>query len=215
MRRADMQVQRRSVTGKGAARSARRAGMIPGVIYGKGMDSIPIYVDYTAMEKVFHESAGSENILVNVGMEDQTDITLTLVRETQHDPLTGELMHLDFLRVSIDKPLRTTAPLHAIGSSKGVKEGGIFEMALRDIEIECLPLDIPDYLEIDISEMDMGQTLHVYDIPENPKYKILTDKDVPVCLIQAPRIDTTAAAAAIEGEETEEKAEEGSEKESE
>ncbi len=200
MKRAEIVAQKRHGTGKGAARSTRRRGRIPAVVYGSGLEPLPISVNYLDMQHALHAGGESENILVNLQLEDQDGGILTLVRDTQHDPLTGFLEHLDFLRVSLDRTLTTTVPLHSVGSPKGVREGGVFEAVIRELEIECLPLDIPDYIEIDVSNMELGDTLHVSDIPENPKYKILTSPELTIALITTPRLETAAVSAEEETE---------------
>ncbi|MEW6236120.1 MAG: 50S ribosomal protein L25 [Candidatus Omnitrophota bacterium] len=212
MKQVEISVQRREKIGKGAARSSRRAGRVPAVIYGGNGTSIPVSVDRHEIERAIHSGGESENIVVNVAIAGEDAKELALVRQTQHDPLSGALEHLDFLRISIDKTITTTVPIHPVGSCKGVKAGGIFEQLLRDVEIECLPLEIPDCLEIDVTELDLAHSLHVSDIPGNPKYKILTAPDRTVASVALPKVEAApgAPAAAAEGEA--EKAAEGSEK---
>jgi len=212
MRRADVVVQRRNETGKGAARSARRMGKLPAIVYGGGAEAVSITVDRKMMAQTIHGGAEGESVLINMKIEGEGGEILTLIRDTQHNPLTGEIEHLDFLRVSLDRPITTSVLLHPVGTAKGVKEGGVFEMLLREIEIECLPLDIPSHLEIDIMNLEMGHTLHVSDIPPNPKYKILTALDRAAALVAVPKkevapgvAEAAAEAAAAEGAEGEEK----------
>ncbi|MBN2327670.1 MAG: 50S ribosomal protein L25 [Candidatus Omnitrophica bacterium] len=214
MKRVDLHVSKREASGKGGARSTRRAGMIPGVIYGEGQESQVIAVDRVAIEKALRSGGDNENILVNVKFEGESGETLTLVRETQHDPLTGALKHLDFRRVSTDRAIIINVPVHAVGTPKGVREGGILEQQLRDVEIECLPLEIPEALKLDVSGVAIGGSLHVSDIPQDPKYKILTPLERAVIMVSAPKLEAAPTAAeeaeseAAAGEEAgEEKAE--------
>lgn len=201
MKRVDLQVSKREASGKGGARSTRRAGMVPGVIYGEGHEPQVIAVDRHTIEKTLHASGDNENVLVNVSVEGGSDVILALVRETQHDPLTGALEHLDLRRVSIDRPIKTTVPIHTVGTPKGVKEGGILEQQLREVEIECLPLEIPEALELDISGIEIGSSLHVSDIPQNPKYEILTSSERAVAMVAAPKLEAVPTAGAAEGVE--------------
>lgn len=204
MKRADLTVARRNGTGKGAARKARQSGQVPGIIYGGGESPIPVAVDKRVAEHTLHQGGESENILINVKFEEGGGDTLTLVRATQHHPITGDLEHLDFYRVSTDKPITTTVPLQTTGTPKGVREGGVFEQILREVEIECLPLNIPDAIELDVSGLDIGANLHISDIPENPDYTILTAKERTIATITAPEKAVEEKA----GEEVEAKKEE-------
>jgi large subunit ribosomal protein L25 len=160
------------------------------------MDPIPVSVDSPTMKHALHSGGESENILVNLKLVGEDREILTLVRDTQHNPLSGALEHLDFLQISLDRPLTTMVSLHPVGTPRGVREGGIFESLLRELEIECLPLDIPDFVEIDVSEMDQGKTLHVSDIPVSEKYSILTPKDRAIALVMAPKVETLPSALA-------------------
>ncbi|MBZ0256664.1 50S ribosomal protein L25 [bacterium] len=203
MKRMELPVQIRERVGKGGARSARREGLLPAVIYGGSEESMAVAVDRHALEKSL-QGAESENILVNLKFGDSGNETLTLLRETQHEPLRGSLNHVDFLRISVDKPITLTVPIAPIGSAKGVKEGGVFELVQREVDIECLPLDIPDHIEVDVSGLAVGDSLHVSDIPENPKYTILTSADESLATVTIPVLTTTSADE--EGEEGEEEA---------
>lgn len=205
MKRVDILVEKRGMTGKGAARSTRRAGKIPGVLYGETQDAIPVSVDRRTLEKTFKASGEGENILVNVVLEGETDKTLALVREAQHHPVSGVLMHCDFLRVSADRPIITTVPVHTTGSARGVREGGILELIIRDIQIQCLPLDIPERLEIDVSDLGIGQSLHVSNLPQDPRYTILTAPELALVGVAAPKIEVAPAAVQAAAEEGEAK----------
>jgi large subunit ribosomal protein L25 len=198
MKRVEVVISRREDTGKGAARSARREGKVPGVLYGGNESPVAITVNRTEMEKSLH-SHGGENILVNLKFEGegqgqgQDEGILGLVRDTQHDPLTGVLEHMDFLRVSTDKKITTTIPVKLMGNPKGVRDGGILEQLLRDVEIECFPLDIPDALEIDVTNLVVGNSLHVYDVKTDEKYAILTSKERAIALVDLPKVMSAAA----------------------
>lgn len=196
MKRMDVNVAKRSRTGKGGARSTRRAGRIPAILYGEKKDAIPVSVDRLEFEQIMRSSGESENILVNMKIEDEPNVTLALVRQGQHDPLTGVIEHIDFLRVSTDKPIRTTVPIHPTGTPKGVREGGVFEIQMRDVEIECLPLNIPDFVEVDVSHLEIGQALHVSDIPHFEQYKILSSDELTVAVVSAPKLEIAHAAPA-------------------
>lgn len=214
MKQVDVKVQKRDQSGKGSARASRRAGRIPAIVYGGKDQPVSVSVDRLEMERALKRSSGeSENIIVNVVYDDNDTKDFTIVRETQHDPLSGELEHLDFFRISVDKKIATTVSLHPVGASKGVKAGGVFELILREVEVECLPLEIPNYIEFDVSNLDIGETLHVSDIPENPLYTILTAPERTIASITKPESATAPAEGLEEG--AEEGAEEGTEEASE
>lgn len=196
MKRMDLSALNRSAAGKGAARSARREGRIPAVLYGGDQAPVSITVDTILMEKALKAGGDTDNILVNLSIENEAEPTLTLVRSTQHNPLSGRLEHVDFYRVSTDKPITTTVPLHTTGTPVGVRNGGMFEQVLREIEISCLPLNIPDAIDVDVSDMDLGHSMHVSDIPESDQFTILTASDRSIATVAALKAEVSAAAAA-------------------
>ncbi len=207
MKRLDLKAKNRSKTGKGSARSARRNGFVPAIVYGGDLEPMPVQVDRYTVEMAM-QAEESENLLVNLDIEGGEKETLTLVRDTQHNPLSGDLEHMDFLRVSVDKTITTTVPLHTSGTPVGVRiGGGVFEQVVREVEIECLPMDIPDELIVDISDLDLNESLHISDIPPNEKYTILTAADRTVANVAEPTIlqrqEVEEEAAEGEAEETE------------
>lgn len=207
MKRVDVMLRRRDNTGKGAARSARRDGRVPGIIYGGGEDPIAITVDKHDMEVSLHSHGITESILVNMKIEGEESAKeqLGLVRDTQHDPLTGNLEHLDFLRVSADKKITTTVPVELIGTPIGVRDGGVLEHILREVDIECFPLDIPEALNVDVKDMNVGDSIHIYDLAGLENVDILTARERVVALVEMPKMAaaTTEEEAPAEGEETE------------
>lgn len=198
MKRVDLQMERRVRTGKGGARAVRREGMIPGIIYGGTEVPLNVRVNTKLLSKTLHhEAGGSENILINARFADDNSEVLTLVRSAQHDPLTGAIEHVDFQRVSIDKPIRTSVPVHPVGTAKGVRiGGGLFEMIRHDVDIECLPLNIPDSIDIDITELEIGSAYHVSDVPVSEKYTILTPGDQTLAIVTTSIISEPEPAAA-------------------
>ncbi|MGI6456615.1 MAG: 50S ribosomal protein L25 [bacterium] len=201
MKRIDVTVQNREKTGKGAARSARRAGRVPAVVYGGDKEPQAISVDRLTMEKALHSGGESESILVNLALEGSSEQTLTLVRATQHDPLIGTLEHVDFLRVSTDKPITTTVPIHIVGTPAGVRAGGVFEQVLRELEIQCLPLNIPNAVELEVRHLEINQSLHVSDIPPSEDYVILTSPDRGIATVTAPKVGAAAGTEETGGAE--------------
>lgn len=203
MKRVDLDVERRVRAGKGGARAVRREGMIPGIIYGGNDDPLMVRINTKQLTQTLHREAGeSENILINAKFQDEDREVLTLMRSAQHDPLSGAIDHVDFQRVQVDKPIRTSVPVHPIGTAAGVRAGGLFELVRHDVEIECLPLDIPDSIDIDITKLEIGSAFHISDLPENDKYTVLTAEDQTLAVVTAPIVVT-------EEEETEDVAVEG------
>lgn len=213
MKRVDLDVERRIRAGKGGARAVRREGMVPGIIYGGTDEPLMVRVNTKLLTQTLHREAGeSENILINAKFQDEDREVLTLMRSAQHDPLSGAIDHVDFQRVQIDKPIRTSVPVHPIGTAAGVRAGGLFEQVRFDVEIECLPLDIPDSIDIDIVPLEIGSAYHVSDLPANDKYTVLTAVDQTLAIVTAPIVVTEEeeaeeGAVAAEGEAEAEKKE--------
>ena len=211
MQRTDFHVEPRTKTGKGAARSLRRAGRIPGVLYGGDDPPQPIDLDGRELWQMLHDAKG-EHMLINLYLgEGAKDGTLTLLKEMQHNPLNGDVEHVDFQRVSADRAIYTTMPIRVVGSSIGVREGGILERLLRELSIECLPLEIPDGIDVDVSDMQIGHSVHVSELSLPDGIRVLTSPEAVVVLVAAPTkvVEPVPAAVPEEGEE----GEEGEEKE--
>jgi large subunit ribosomal protein L25 len=208
MQRFDVEVQFRERGGKGVARQIRRAGRIPAVLYGEGK-STPLEVDPTVLLKVLHSESG-ENALMNLkilGGKGKESTATAILRDFQRDPVSGEILHADLFEVSMNKVLRVQIPLVEVGSAPGVKEGGVLQHNLREIEIECLPLLIPDHIEVDISALAIGDSVHVRDLRVAEGIKILEDEDQSVISVAAPiseaELETLLAGAPAEVESKE------------
>lgn len=198
MQRVDLQVEPRAKTGKGAARSLRRAGRIPAVVYGGTEPPQPVVAETHRVREILH-GAGGEHRLVNLRFSDGDDTeTLTLLKEIQHDPVHGHVEHIDFLRVSPDRPIHTTVPIRIIGSSIGSKEGGVLEHLLREIDVECLPLEIPDEIEVEVTELKIGQSIHTSEVTVPERVRVLTNPETVVALVAAPTKAVVEAAPAEE-----------------
>jgi large subunit ribosomal protein L25 len=205
MQRFELEVQFRDKSGKGVARQIRRAGRIPAVLYGEGK-STPIEVDPSVLLKVLHSESG-ENALMNLtirGGKGKDATATAILRDFQRDPVTGEFLHADLFEVSMNKVLRVRIPLVEAGAAPGVKEGGVLQHNLREVEIECLPLLIPDHIEVDVSGLRIGDSVHVRDLRVAEGIKILEDSDQMVLSVAAPiteaQLETLLAGAAPEGE---------------
>ena len=185
----------RDTIGKNEARRTRRDGKVPAVLYGgDGNQATSIAVDPRELLRILHSEAG-QNTLISLKLAGAGD-TRVLVKDFQLDPVTHSVLHADFYRVAMDKVLQVTIPVTVRGEPKGVKQqGGVLEFIRREIEIECLPGDIPEHVEIDISELMLHQGIRVRDVPVDPKWKPLTEGDAMLAHVIMPRAEEAPAPA--------------------
>jgi large subunit ribosomal protein L25 len=184
----------RETFGKNEARRTRRGGRVPAVLYGSGTPPQPIAVEPKPLLKILHSESGA-NTLISLKL-DGAD-TRVLVKEYQLDPITHQLLHADFYRIAMDRAIEVTIPVVIKGDAKGVKQqGGIVEFVRREIEIECLPGDIPEHIEIDVTELMLHQGVRVRDVATNAKWTPITDADTMLVHVIAPKAEESAAAAA-------------------
>jgi large subunit ribosomal protein L25 len=189
---ANLQVATRSDTGKGAARSLRRAGKVPGVIYGHNRQAEALVIDSGALNKMLIGiSAGTTVLDVVV---DGRPAVKALIREIQRDSVRpGEILHLDLYEVRADEKVTLAVPIHLVGIPDGVRNfGGVLDHVLRELEIEVLPADIPEHVELDVTALAIGHSLFVRDV-KIEKAEILNDPDTPVCTVVAPRTEEAPA----------------------
>lgn len=187
MEKISLAVHTREGRGKGVARSLRRGGRIPAVLYSKG-ESTPISLDPAKVRKLIM-LGHAESTLIDLRIEDATDRAerVAILRDYQTDPLTGDLLHADFFEVSMDEKIRVTVPVELTGdTAAGVREGGILQFVIRDIEIECLPSIIPDNILIDVSKLNIGENFHVRNIQVAEGIKLVTDPEQVVLTIASP-----------------------------
>jgi large subunit ribosomal protein L25 len=188
----------RDTFGKNEARRTRREGRVPAVLYGATSegdrrDATPISVLPKPLLKILHSESGA-NTLISLKLAGGTD-TKVLVKEYQLDPVTHALLHADFYRVAMDRALQVTIPVIVKGEPKGVKQqGGLLEFVRREIEIEVLPGDIPENVEVDVSELMLHQGIRVRDVATNPKWKPVTDVDAMLVHVVMPKAEEVVAA---------------------
>lgn len=169
-----VEAEPREEFGKNAARRMRRAGRIPAVLYGGGGPAISVTVDPHQISQILVSEAG-HNALFTLEIRGRAPARV-MIRDWTVDPVHGHLLHVDLVRVAKDTTLKVKVPIHVTGEAKGVKvQGGIFEFVTREIEVECLPDDIPDHVTIDVTELMLGRNLRVSDLPVGEKVKVLTD----------------------------------------
>jgi len=192
----------RESTGKGVARKLRATGRIPGVCYGAGADTVPVVLDPSTLEKALRSSAAGMNTLFGVKGGGAFDGKSVLIKELQRDPVQRNLLHADFYAVDLTREIEVKVPLHLTGSAAGLMNGGIVDHQLREIEISCLPTAIPESFTLDVSALDVGDSLHVRDIVLPEGVTLVSDPDLGVVSVVIPakaEEEVAAEAAAAEG----------------
>ena len=191
---ATLEATTRETFGKNEARRTRREGRVPAVLYGgDGKEATPIAVPPKALLKILHSESG-QNTLISLKLAGASD-TRVLVKDFQIDPVTHEVLHADFYRIAMDRVLQVTIPVTVHGEPKGVKQqGGILEFIRREIVIECLPADIPEHVDIDVSELMLHQGIRVRDIATNPKWKPVTEGEAMLVHVIMPKAEEAPAA---------------------
>ena len=182
---------------KNDARRIRKSGLVPAVLYGAGLEPLNISVDPKQMKRILTSEAGHNTIF---DLAAGGDSGKAMIVDWQYEPVKGALLHVDLKRIAMDKLLRVSVPVVLKGEAPGVKlQGGILEQMVREVEIECLPADIPGRLEADVSKLEFGQTVRVVDLPHNDKIKFITDANQAIAHVTA--VKEVVEAAPVEGVE--------------
>jgi large subunit ribosomal protein L25 len=192
-----LQAEKRETKGKNAARRLRATGRIPAVVYGVEKNkAVDIAVDPKILSRILHSESGVNSLISMQGLEGGAD-TRVMVKEYQLDPISHRMLHADFYQIAMDKTLTVTVPIVLKGDARGVKQqGGIVDFVNREIEIEVLPADIPEHIDVDISELMLNQGIRVRDLNlEGAKWTPLTEGDLMIVHVVAPRAEETTAAA--------------------
>jgi large subunit ribosomal protein L25 len=188
--------QKRGETGKNVNRRLRVAGHIPGVVYGRKTDPVSVFVSPKEIGAILRSAAG-ENTLFDLELDGSR--RKVILKEWQVEPVKGRLLHADFYEVALDQLLQVNVHVEVTGVPVGVKvQGGILDFVTRELEIECLPTDIPDRIVVDVSELELGKHLRVSDLKIADNLKMLTEPDVVIVHVVAPRAEEVAPAAAAE-----------------
>jgi large subunit ribosomal protein L25 len=194
--------QNRTETGKNVNRRLRTKGLIPGVLYGKAKKPVPVAVSPKEIGTILRSKTG-ENTLFDLDLDGSR--RTVILKEFQIEPLKGSLLHADFYEVALDKPIQVNVHVELTGTPVGVKvQGGIVDWVTRELEIESLPVDIPEKIVVDISNLEIGKHVRVAEIQAPPKVTILTDPDVVIAHVVAPRAEEEVAAPAAEAAPAEE-----------
>jgi len=197
MQHKPLNVELRSKTGKGISRQLRMADMVPGVVYGKGMDPIAVSIKHRELRAATAGEGGQNNLITLVG-GGSLDQSMAIIVDLQRDPLKGTYRHVDLHRVNMTEKLRITVPVVLKGTAIGVKEGGLLDLAHHELHVECLPGNIPDHIEIDIANLAVAHSIHVSDLTLPEGVKVLDNPKTPVVSVlgRAKEVEAPAEAAA-------------------
>ena len=187
----------RADRGKNAARRLRRRGLVPGIVYGGKGENLAVAVDPKALQRVLRSEAG-RNAILKLSIADHGS-TNAILKNWQVDPVKESFLHADFYRIAMDVAIRVTVPIHVVGEARGVKvDAGILELVIREIEVECLPGDIPERIAVDVADLGINQSLRVSDVPIPAKVKVLQAADQVVVHVVAVKEEEAAPAAAAD-----------------
>jgi large subunit ribosomal protein L25 len=179
---------------KNAARRVRVEGKIPAVVYGAGQEPVAVTVDPKVITKILHSESG-HNTIFDLAIEGGAG-TKAMIVDWQHEPIKGKLLHIDLKRIAMDKAMRVSVPIQLVGVPVGVKtQGGILEHVLREVEIECLPADIPSHLDVDVTGLELHGLIHVSDLPHSGSIKFLADENATVAHVTIIKEEAPAEAA--------------------
>ncbi len=193
---------------KGDTKRLRNSGSIPAVIYGHGEESQTVSIDRKSFKKVL-DILHQEAVMLDISLKNKK--YLCVIKSIQHNPMTGDILHIDFQHIHSTEKIKTTVPIHLLGTAPGIKKGGILDQHLHEVVVKCLPDDIPAHIDIDISNLDLHQSIHLYDIKVE-KIEFDLKKETPIVSVVVPRaVEEAVKPAVVEGEEVAEEvpAEEG------
>lgn len=196
-----VEVEPRADLGKNASRRYRAGGKVPAVIYGGGEGPVSVLLSPRRVDEILHLDTG-RNTIFTVSLEGRSQSGAVMIKDLSRDPVTDRYVHVDLVRVRLDRAVQVKVPVRLIGTSEGVKnEGGIVEFVLREIEVECLPADIPEHLDVDVTNLHINQHVSVGQLSVKDTVKILDDADDIIVVIAPPKAEETATPA--EGAEAE------------
>jgi len=199
--------EKRNATGKGFARKLRAMGRLPVILYGPETNPIMLSIDYKQLEKIL-KGKSAENIIFDLSIDSngKNKSKRVMIKELQHDPVTRDYLHVDFYEISMEKELEVDIPVYLVNTPIGVTEGGILEHIRRELKILCMPENLVDKIEIDVSGLNIGQSVHIEDVTFPPGLKSTEDGDLTIATVVTPAVEEEKV------EEEEEKVEEEEEK---
>lgn len=197
MNEVSLNARKRQRTGKTVAKALRRSGKIPAVVYGVGEEAAALELDRREFETFVRTSHG-ENVIINLQL-DEDDTRKAILREIQRDPVTDALLHVDFQHISLTQRLTTDVPILLVGQAIGAsrERGGILDQTVRELSIHCLASEIPEHIEVDVSGLDIGQSIHVRDLTI-PNIEVLTDPDTVIATVVAPMREEAVVTTVLE-----------------
>ncbi|ANM28789.1 hypothetical protein ABI59_02930 [Acidobacteria bacterium Mor1] len=197
-----VEVERRSETGKNACRRMRAQGMVPGVVYGLDSDPFPVAVSPRRISQVLREETGRNTIFKLQLADDTAQQRSVMLKELQRDPITEDLLHVDFVRLDLSQSIQVQVPIELVGTPVGVQlEGGILDFIHRSVLIECLPSDIPENVPVDVSGLHNNQNVSVGDLQESDKFKVMETSDTIIAVVSAPKEEAVEETEGEEGAE--------------
>ncbi len=195
MERRELTVELRSGTGKGISRKLRNRGLIPGVVYGKGMDPVPVSVNPKELSAAVAGEGGHNNLLTLNGC-DALNGNVVIVADLARNPLKGNAIHVDLHKINLTEKIKVAVPINLVGTAAGVTAGGLLDLAKHTIEVECLPTQIPEHIDVDVTELTVGHSIHVGDLKVPEGIKVLDDSKASVVSILGKAKEETAEAEA-------------------
>ena len=200
MKTIEITVEKRSSRGKNEAHRLRQTGKVPAVVYGAGKDTVPITVDVRSLSDAFRGGAG-ENAIFLLKLSDTGETRHAMIREFQRDPVSRRAVHLDFVRVLMDTKIRVRVPVEVVNVARGVKtDGGILDFVTREIEIECLPGNIPEHLPLDVADLGIGDALRISDLQAPEGVEVVDDLEKVIVHVAHPAAEEVAAPVEAEAE---------------
>ena len=195
METVEIQIEPRDSGSKGKVKELRRQGKLPGVFYGPKAQTVPLELDRKEFLSRVADLEGSRLIRIKSASPLLAD-RVALVKEMQFHPVTGEVVHADFYEVDLTAKIRVKVPLHFVGKAEGVVRGGILQPVVREVEVECLPMDIPEYFDVEVSALDIGHSLHITDLPMREGVVAVYETNFTLVTVVPPTVEEAPAAEA-------------------
>ena len=185
----DLKTTQRNTFGKGSARALRREGLIPAVLYGPKRDSVPLTISPLELDKIYKDS-GTERVILSLKIDNGgTQNVTVVVKEVQAAPVTGQYLHIDFYEISLNEEIVVNVPVEVTGRSKGVERGGFLQVVRHQLEISCIPTDMPEKIEVDVTNLDIGDSIHIGDLDLGDKVEVLADTVHTVVTVVPPTVE--------------------------
>ena len=209
MEKIELQATVRKSVGNGPARVLRRTGQIPAVLYGRKIEPVLLSVNTKALEQILKKGSFGQFILNLVIQNGKKMTKPAIIKELQTHPVSGDLIHIDFYEVDMKRQIKVMVPVVTMGKSVGIEEGGLLNIVRRELEVFCLPGDIPEAIEIDISELGIGDSIHLEDVPLGENVEVSTDVNYTVVTVLSPKVEEEVVEEEEEELEGEEEGAEG------